>query len=136
MAMAWPRPYFLEAVEREKASPTPKTAANGVDFVCPAREWVGLQVRHSSAGGGVGWGGRGNHDFVTLLPMDQPFVQVEGWEIPEQGAYSIVCFARLVIACCICRHWLLMQFLADGKLVHEAGVGSAIAFLNQDTWLK
>ena len=56
LAMAWPRPYFVEAAEREKTSPVAKTAAKGVDFVCPAREWEGLQVCQSLAGAEGGGG--------------------------------------------------------------------------------
>lgn len=44
LAMDWPRLHHLAAMEREKSATTPKSANNGVDFVCPAKEWEDLRV--------------------------------------------------------------------------------------------
>ena len=44
LAMDWPRVHYLAAVERETRASEAKPASKGIDFVCPSKEWKGLEV--------------------------------------------------------------------------------------------
>ncbi|CAM9143892.1 unnamed protein product [Scytosiphon promiscuus] len=43
LALEWPRPHHLAAIENEKAATASKSTRVGVDFVCPAKEWEDLK---------------------------------------------------------------------------------------------